>query len=177
MSRHPGLGLIWAQAEGRVIGRDGGMPWHVPEDLAHFREMTASAPVIMGRRTWESLPERFRPLPGRANIVVSRDRSLAECGAVVVDSLDAALERAGDGVSWVIGGGALYAEALPRAGRIEVTELELRIDDGDTLAPEIPAEDWTATAGPWLHSSSGVAYRFVGYRAEAVAGVQGDALA
>ena len=88
------LGLIWAQARGGVIGKDGGMPWHVPEDLAHFREVTTGAPVIMGRRTWESFPSRFRPLPGRRNIVVTHSDSWANEGAERAPSLDAALELA-----------------------------------------------------------------------------------
>ena len=75
------LGLVWAQARGGVIGKDGGMPWHVPEDLAHFKAVTSGHPVIMGRRTWESFPARFRPLPGRRNIVVTASPSWAEPGA------------------------------------------------------------------------------------------------
>ena len=87
------LGLVWAQARGGVIGKDGGMPWHVPEDLAHFKAVTSGHPVIMGRRTWESFPARFRPLPGRRNIVVTGSPSWAEPGAVRAESLDAALAR------------------------------------------------------------------------------------
>ncbi|WP_425280681.1 dihydrofolate reductase [Leucobacter insecticola] len=81
------LGMIWAQSRNGAIGRDGDMSWHLPEDLAHFKRVTLGAPVIMGRRTWESLPERFRPLPGRANIVVSRDPAYRADGATVVSSL------------------------------------------------------------------------------------------
>ena len=89
---HPGsLGLIWAQARGGVIGAGGTMPWHLPEDLAHFRAATMGAPVIMGRRTWESFPDRFRPLPGRRNIVVTRDPEWVDAGAEAVGSLDEAL--------------------------------------------------------------------------------------
>ena len=80
MPRRGRSGLIWAESHGGVIGRDGGMPWHVPEDLAHFKEVTLGAPVIMGRKTWESLPPRFRPLPGRANIVVTRQADWAAAG-------------------------------------------------------------------------------------------------
>ena len=116
------LGAIWTQTDAGIIGRDGDMPWYAPEDLAHFKKVTLGAPVIMGRRTWESLPPRFRPLPGRTNIVISR--SVAEAqerdGALWVPSLDAALYAARDAVgapvedapttdtsavdAWIIGG-------------------------------------------------------------------------
>lgn len=88
------VGLVWAEARGGAIGRGGTMPWHLPEDLAHFKAVTLGAPVVMGRRTWESLPERFRPLPGRENVVVTRDPSFAAEGARVAASLEAALALA-----------------------------------------------------------------------------------
>ncbi|NLB46931.1 MAG: dihydrofolate reductase [Microbacteriaceae bacterium] len=88
------VGLIWAQANAGAIGRNGEMPWHVPEDLAHFKQVTLGSPVVMGRRTWESLPERFRPLPGRVNIVVTRDPDFVAQGAQTVLSLGAGLELA-----------------------------------------------------------------------------------
>ena len=133
------LGLVWAQAHGGVIGRDGGMPWHVPEDLAHFKAVTLGAAVVMGRRTWESFPERFRPLPGRRNVVLTRDASWADDGAERAESLEAALALIEHGDVWVIGGGSLYAEAAPRADVIELTELDLDVD-GDTTAPAIGPE-------------------------------------
>ena len=102
------LALVWAQATGGVIGADGVMPWHLPEDLAHFRRTTAGAPVLMGRTTWESLPERFRPLPGRANIVVSRQIGYPAPGALVVDSIEAGRAAAGPGRTWVMGGAQIY---------------------------------------------------------------------
>lgn len=88
------IGMIWAEARGGAIGRDGEMPWHLPEDLAHFKQSTLGEPVIMGRRTWESLPERFRPLPGRENLVVTRDASYSAPGAAVRSSLPAAIQAA-----------------------------------------------------------------------------------
>ena len=158
------LGLIWAEARGRVIGRDGGMPWHVPEDLAHFREKTTGAPVIMGRRTWESFPERFRPLPARRNIVVTGDEQWTADGAERASSLDAALalvDSAPD--AWVIGGARLFAEAIARADVLEVTELDLEIADGDTFAPDRSA--WSVAGveptDGWAVSRSGVPYRFL----------------
>lgn len=155
------LGLIWAQSTSGVIGRDGGIPWHVPEDLARFKELTMGHTVVMGRRTWESLPPRFRPLPGRRNAVVSRNPDYLAPGADVVDSIDAAL---GDGQNWVIGGAEIYHMALPLATRCEVTEvdIDLRVDDADTLAPVL-GESWIGTAGGWHDSTSGLRYRFYSY--------------
>lgn len=157
------VGLIWAEAHGGVIGAAGGMPWHVPEDLAHFREVTMGAPVIMGRRTWESFPDRFRPLPGRRNIVVTRTHHGHVPGAETAESLDAALRLAGGADEvWVIGGGQLYRTAIDVADVLEVTELDLDVE-GDTRAPS--RDGWrVADAGPWLTSTSGVRYRFLTYR-------------
>lgn len=153
------LGLIWAEARDRIIGADGGMPWHVPEDLAHFREVTLGSPVIMGRRTWESFPDRFRPLPGRRNIVVTRDEAWEAPGAERAASLPAAIALAGDGEVWVIGGGQLYREAIVHADVLEVTELDLDVD-GDTRAPA--RDDWhVVSRSPWQESRTGVRYRFV----------------
>ncbi|WP_290059218.1 dihydrofolate reductase [Amycolatopsis solani] len=148
------IGLIWAQASNGVIGRDGQLPWHLPEDLRHFRAVTAGAAVLMGRRTWESLPPRFRPLPGRRNLVLSRT---PQEGAETFPSLASAL-AAVSGDVWVIGGAAVYAAALPVADRVVVTELRESFE-GDTHAPEVgrPAE----SVGEWLESSTGLHYRFL----------------
>ncbi|MDN3495580.1 dihydrofolate reductase [Planococcus sp. APC 4015] len=153
------VGLVWAEAHGGVIGADGGMPWHVPEDLAHFKAVTMGAPVVMGRRTWESFPARFRPLPGRRNIVVTRNAGWSDEGAERAGSLDDALDLAAGGRVWVIGGGALFAEAIDRADLLEVTELDLAVD-GDTHAPR--REGWTtAEASPWQTSRTGIRHRFL----------------
>lgn len=156
------LALIWAEAHDRVIGADGGIPWHLSEDMRHFRELTAGSPVVMGRRTWDSLPERFRPLPGRTNIVVTRQAGWSAPGAEVAHSVEDALARAGGAETvWVMGGAQLYAAALPHADRVEVTEVDLDVL-GDTRAPEL-GEGWTAEPGEWLESDSGLRYRFVRY--------------
>ncbi len=158
------IGLVWAEARGGVIGRDGGMPWHVPEDLAHFRALTSGSPVIMGRRTWESFPDRFRPLPGRRNIVVTRSDAWAGAGAERAASLDDALTLAADAPEvWVIGGAALFAEAIVRADVLEVTELDLEIEGGDTFAPARGgwAVSSVAPARGWETSRTGIRYRFL----------------
>lgn len=159
------IGLVWAEAAGGVIGARGGMPWHVPEDLAHFKDVTAGAPVVMGRRTWESLPERFRPLPGRRNIVVTRTDGWSAPGAERAASLDAAVSRAADAAPewiWIIGGGELFRESIDSADRLEVTELDLEVD-GDTFAPD--RADWAAVsvepAEGWRTSAGGIRYRFL----------------
>jgi dihydrofolate reductase len=148
------IGLVWAQSSNGVIGRDGALPWHLPEDLKHFRTLTAGATVLMGRRTWESLPPRFRPLPGRRNLVLSR---APQEGVETFSSLAPALaEVSGDG--WVIGGAEVYRAALLFADRIVVTEIRESFE-GDTRAPEVGrAPD---SVGEWQESSTGLHYRFL----------------
>lgn len=166
--RRPRLGLIWAQAEGGVIGAGGTMPWHLPEDLAHFKEVTLGAPVVMGRKTWDSLPERFRPLPGRRNIVITRDEEWSSDGAEVVLTVEEALTRAAEGLGredwvWVIGGSQIFAEVLAVADRIELTEINTQVA-GDTFAPALGnrwMRDHSDPATGWHHSATGLEYRFV----------------
>jgi dihydrofolate reductase len=155
------VGLIWAQSPSGVIGRAGGIPWQLPEDQARFKQLTLGHTVVMGRLTWESLPVKVRPLPGRRNVVVTRQADYMAEGATVVGSLDQALT--GD-ETWVIGGEEIYALALPAATRCEVTEvdIDLRREDGDAVAPVLD-ESWVGTAGEWLSSSSGLRYRFHTY--------------
>src|SRR5699024_8983906 len=126
------IGMIWAQARGGVIGAGGTMPWHLPEDLAHFSRTTKGAPVVMGRRTWESFPPKYRPLPGRTNIVITSDDGFAADGAVrardLADGLRLArevLESQPAPTIWVIGGGRVYREAMAQAEQIVVTEIDL----------------------------------------------------
>ena len=154
------LSLIWAQAHDRVIGAAGGMPWHVPEDLAHFKELTLGATVVMGRKTWDALDPRFRPLPDRRNLVVTRDPEWTSDGAEVVHSIDSALAEPGD--LWVIGGAELFAATIDRAERLEVTELDLAVD-GDTFAPPVGSGWRLAPEGDWQRSRGGVRFRFLSY--------------
>jgi dihydrofolate reductase len=155
------VGLIWAQSASGVIGRDGGIPWRLPEDQARFKDITMGRTVVMGRLTWESLPAKVRPLPGRKNVVLTRQADYMAEGARVVPTLKDALT---DEITWVIGGEQIYSLALPIATRCEVTEVEidLRRDDGDALAPVLD-EGWVGTAGEWLTSSAGLRYRFFSY--------------
>jgi dihydrofolate reductase len=159
------LGLVWAQSTSGVIGRNGGIPWQVPEDLSRFKQVTTGHTVVMGRRTWDSLPRSVRPLPGRRNVVVSGQPDLVADGAEVVGSLDAALGSSEtEPETWVIGGAQIYALALPSATRCEVTEIDidLPLDDDDALAPMLD-ERWLGKTGDWLVSRSGLRYRFHTY--------------
>jgi dihydrofolate reductase len=155
------LALIWAQSASAVIGRDGGIPWRLPEDQARFKKLTVDHTVVMGRLTWESLPASVRPLPGRANVVLTRRADYRATGATVVSTLDEAL--AGD-ETWVIGGAQIYALAQPLATRCEVTEVDIDLPrrDGDAVAPVLD-EAWHGTAGEWLTSQTGLRYRFHSY--------------
>src|SRR5690625_3654984 len=138
--------MIWAQAKGGVIGRDNDLPWHLPEDLAHFRQTTRGHPVIMGRKQWESLPERFRPLPGRRNIVLTRNESYEASVAEVVPSLPAALALVEGADAWICGGGEVYRQGMDGAELLVVTESELDVD-GDGFAQQITEWSRALTRG------------------------------
>jgi len=137
----PRITLIAGVARNGAIGKDNALLWHLPEDLQYFRRQTQGRPVLMGRRTWESLPERFRPLPGRRNLVLSRDSGYAAPGAEVVTGLDAALDAVGDGELFVIGGAQLYAATLPMADTLLLTEVD-REYDADTFFPAWTRAHW-----------------------------------
>jgi dihydrofolate reductase len=155
----PMVGLIWAEADGGVIGAQGGLPWHVPEDLAHFKEITLGQPVVLGRRTWDSLPERFRPLPGRENIVITRQQDWSSGGVRRAANLAEAV-RGLDRV-WIIGGSDIFRQVIGEADRLEVTELDLKVA-GDAYAPS--KEGWRLVdEGEWQTSRTGIRYRFLGY--------------
>jgi len=157
------LGLIYAQSRNGVIGQGGTLPWHLPEDLAHFKRTTLGAPVIMGRRTWDSLPPRFRPLPGRRNIVVTRDPHWQAAGAERASSLDEALALgAGADTVWVTGGAEVFRLAARRAHIAVVTEIDADYE-GDTRAPELGPQ-WRETARERHLSANGLAFSFVTYQ-------------
>jgi dihydrofolate reductase len=152
------VALVVAYSANRVIGRDGGLPWHLPGDLKRFKALTTGHAVVMGRRTYESLPAAFRPLPNRRNVVLTSDPAYRAEGAEVVGDLEAAL--AGD--CFVIGGGDVYAQALPHAGRVYATELEAEID-GDTYFPPLPAAEWRCVERSERVVEDGHGYRFSVY--------------
>ena len=155
------LHLIYARARNNVIGVNGDLPWHLPEDLAHFKQTTMGQPVIMGRITWESIPEKFRPLPGRTNVVVSRQPEFEATGAQVVGSLQAAMDLfSPDQVVWLIGGAQLYAQAMPLAQQLVITEIDADYA-GDAWAPDLIAHEWQETARTRHVSAQGLAYSLV----------------
>jgi len=160
------LGMIWAQAHDGVIGRDNDLPWHLPEDLRHFRRTTAGDAVVMGRRQWESLPERIRPLPGRRNIVLTRNGEYSAPGAEVVGDLPAALELVAGEDAWICGGAQVYEEAIAHADLLVVTEIDHTIP-GDRYAPSIGPE-WQVTErdpddGEWHVAENGMRFRILTY--------------
>jgi dihydrofolate reductase len=169
-----GVGLVWAQTTAGVIGKDGDMPWHLPEDLKHFTRLTTGHPVIMGRKTWLSFPDKYRPLPGRTNIVVTRQENWGGTpeaeGALTVKSLDDALLESqftpGHETVWVLGGGEVFAQTLDIADVAVVTFIDSETE-GDTYAPELGYE-WKLTASEpatgWLTSATGTRYRFTVWR-------------
>lgn len=152
------LALIWAQSSTGIIGRDNGIPWRLPEDQARFKQLTLGQTVAMGRLTWESLPAKVRPLPGRRNVVITRNARYVADGAEVVTELGDVFR------GWVIGGAQIYVQALPFADRCEVTEIDLDLPptEGDAMAPVLD-DSWSKTTGEWLTSSSGLRYRFCSY--------------
>jgi len=169
-----GIGMVWAQSSTGVIGRGGGMPWHLPEDLVHFSRLTKGHPVIMGRKTWESFPDKYRPLPGRTNIVITRQEGWGDTpgadGAIAVKSLDDALLESqfasGHETVWIIGGGDIFTQSLDLADVAVVTTIDTA-EEGDTFAPEL-GYDWTAGASlpsdGWLTAENGTRYRITVWR-------------
>lgn len=155
------IGLIWAQADGGVIGSNGTIPWRLPEDQARFKELTMGSAVLMGRLTWESLPASVRPLPGRRNLVLTSDEAWCAEGGERVASVEAAAGLV-EGDLWVIGGAAVYRAALPIADRADVTEIDLDCD-GDVFAPELDSSWHPVSAGPWQVSTGGLRYKVTTY--------------
>ena len=161
------LKLIYARAANGVIGLNNQMPWHLPEDLAHFKRTTLGCPVLMGRKTWESIPAKFRPLPGRANLVITRQKDWQADGAFVVHSLEEgialALAHCPEGKDlWVMGGAEIYAQAAPHASEAFVTEIE-EVFEGDAFAPELSAA-WQEVSRESHVSATGLKFSFVTYR-------------
>jgi dihydrofolate reductase len=157
------ISLVAAVAREGVIGRDNAIPWQLPEDARRFRALTMGHPVVMGRRTWDSLPERFRPLPGRRNVVVTRNAAWRAEGAERAESLEDALRLlAGAPQVFVIGGAELYAEALPRADELVVTEIDAEVE-GDVYFPTWDRAAFREESREEHVSDDGVAFAFVTY--------------
>ena len=149
--------MIWAEARDRVIGADGGIPWRIPGEQALFKQRTMGSTVVMGRATWDSLPPARRPLPGRRNVVLTRDREWSAEGAEAARSVEEVLRRYDD--VWVIGGAGVYAAFLPHADLVVRTEVDVAVE-GDTRAPEL-GDDWQETPGDWQAPESGPRFRVV----------------
>ena len=157
------LHLIYARARNGTIGKDGQMPWHLPEDLAHFKRVTLGQPVIMGRKTWDSLPARFRPLPGRVNIVITRQADWQAEGALRATSIENAMRLCGDAPdAWIMGGAEIYRQAEPLASTAIVTEIDADFE-GDAFAPTL-ASDWQEVQREAHTSASGLGFAFVTYQ-------------
>jgi dihydrofolate reductase len=156
------LHLIYARARNGTIGKDGQMPWHLPEDLAHFKRVTLGQPVIMGRKTWDSLPARFRPLPGRVNIVITRQADWQAEGALRATSIEDAMPLCGDAPdAWIMGGAEIYRQAEPLASTAVVTEIDADFE-GDAFAPNL-SQAWQETARESHVAANGLAFNFVTY--------------
>ena len=156
------LHLIYARARNGTIGKDGQMPWHLPEDLAHFKRVTLGQPVIMGRKTWDSLPARFRPLPGRVNIVITRQADWQAEGALRATSIEDAMRLCGAAPdAWIMGGAEIYRQAEPLASTAVVTEIDADFE-GDAFAPSL-SPSWQETARESHVTASGLAFSFVTY--------------
>jgi dihydrofolate reductase len=155
--------LVWAQSPDGVIGADGDIPWDLPEDRRLFKALTTGGTVVMGRRTWESLPPRFRPLAGRRNVVLSRTLAAVE-GADLIRSVDEVLGRRDE--LWVIGGAGVYEAFLPHADEVVITEVDGSFT-GDTFAPRLD-DGWTPVQrlpeDGWLESTSGLGFRVTRWR-------------
>jgi dihydrofolate reductase len=156
------LHLIYARAANGVIGANNTLPWHLPEDLAHFKRTTLGCPVIMGRKTWDSLPPKFRPLPGRLNVVVTRQEGWQAEGALTAASLESALALCAQAPdTWIIGGAQIYAQALPLAHSVVVTEIDLHVA-GDAFAPVL-GDQWQEASRQSHTSARGLPFSFVTY--------------
>jgi dihydrofolate reductase len=154
--------IIAAVAKNGVIGNGNALPWHLPEDMKHFKALTTCHAVIMGRKTWESLPPKFRPLPNRHNIVLTRNAAYDAPGATVVTALEEATKLGAGGTAFIIGGAELYAHMLPHAQRLELTEIDAAFD-GDAHFPAYDRALWREVKRESGRTESGLGYAFVTY--------------
>lgn len=162
--QHPELIQIVAMAKNRAIGFNGDIPWHLPEDLKHFKATTMGHPVIMGRKTWESLP--FKPLKGRRNVVVTRNADYIAQGADTFQSIEEAIAACkSDETPIIIGGEQIYRQSIPFASALMITEVDLVPENADAFFPEIDPAEWReCETTDWMVSKSGIRFRYVNYK-------------
>jgi len=154
------LKLILARARNGTIGKNNTLPWHLPEDLAHFKRTTMGSPVIMGRNTWESIPEKFRPLPGRMNFILSNTITLEQTSVRVVKSLDEAIDITGINTDlWVIGGALVYEQCMNRTTEAVITEIDADFE-GDAKAPVFD-KHWVEVSRTRHTAANGLVYSIV----------------
>lgn len=163
VSRNLPVAIVAVVGANREIGKGGDLIWHIPEDLRHFKELTFGGAVVMGRKTWESLPRK--PLPGRLNVVVTRSGIPQTPGVVTASSIEEALEKGKGNPIFIIGGGEIYRQSMKFADRLYLTEVAAEDSGADTYFPEISPADWAREEeSEEMTSSKGPRYRFVGYR-------------
>jgi dihydrofolate reductase len=155
--------MIFAASSNGIIGRDGLLPWYLPDDLVRFRQLTAESVVVMGRRTWESLPTTVRPLVGRTNVVLTRSSGPIE-GCITAHSVEQVLEYYPDSDVWFIGGTAVLQDAMTYVDEIYVTEVHIDIRDGDAMAPSIDVQTFEIISESDILGAPGLQYRYIKYQ-------------
>jgi dihydrofolate reductase len=156
------ISLIAAHTKNQVIGKNNTLPWHLPDDMKYFMQTTSRHPVIMGRKNYDSIPEKFRPLPNRENIIVTRQKDFSAPGCQVAHTLPEAFERAASASTrevFVIGGAEIYQQALPSAHRLYLTEIHTELE-GDTFLPKWNKSDWTEVSRQGHPADARHAYAF-----------------
>ena len=146
------ISIVVAMADNSAIGANGKLLWRLPKDMQYFKEVTWGHHVLMGRKTWDSIPPKVSPLPGRVNIIVTRQKGYVSEGAIVVESVEDGIEiarRAGEQELMIIGGGEIYKQALPLTKKIYLTKVHHTFTDADTFFPELDMEQWSTLNGEW----------------------------
>jgi dihydrofolate reductase len=160
------ISIVVAVSDNNAIGAGGALLWHLPKDMQYFKEVTTGHHVLMGRKTWESIPAKFRPLTNRVNIIVTRQKDFKAEGAIVVRSLDEGIEiakKAGEQELMVIGGGEIYKQVFPKANKVYLTKVHATFVDADAFAPDILNEDWkvASTETHWADEKHKYHFDFV----------------
>ena len=160
------ISIVVAASDNNAIGAGGALLWHLPKDMKYFKEVTMGHHVLMGRKTWESIPEKYRPLPGRVNIVITRQKDFKADGAVVVKDLDegiALAKKAGETELMVIGGGEIYKQVFPKTDKVYLTKVHATFIEADTFSPDILTNDWkvVSTETHWADEKHKYHFDFV----------------